>query len=210
MPDSVTSPVPSLGWVTLACGAGVAVGYTVAVDPVIYSASQVIYPLVWLAVSAGALWLVRSQLPTVGPAGLLGGAGYTLLLLWSAGLLAGGSGVLDLSVHLGVPGWGPALVYDGPFVRLTLIPFLVVGYATLGLLAAVTVDHLAGATTAGVVGLFACVSCTAPLLAGLATSLGAGSIAATLSSAAYPLATAAFLLSVGVFVGLLGRQSAAV
>jgi hypothetical protein len=209
MPDSVTSPVPSLGWVTLACAVGVAVGYTMAVDPVISSASQLLYPLVWLGVSAGALWFVRSQLPTLGPAALVIGAGYALVLLWSAGLLAGSSGSIDLAVHLGVPGWGPALVYDGAFVRVTLIPFLVVGYATLGLLAAVAVDHLAGAATAGVVGLFACVSCTAPLLAGLATSLGAGSIAATLSGAAYPLATAAFLLSVGVFVGLASRQSAA-
>lgn len=197
-------------WVALAAAVGATLGYTLAVDPVIYSPGQVLYPLVWIAASAVALWLARPRPSAVGPLAGLAGAGYAVALLWTAGLLGSGSGPVALSAHLGVPGWGPAVVYDGAVLRLTLVPFLLVGYATLGLLAATAIDRISGAgtATAGLVGLLACVGCTAPLLAGLATSLGAGSIAATLSGAAYPLATAAFLLSAGTFVVLARRGTA--
>jgi hypothetical protein len=76
---------------------------------------------------------------------------------------------------------------------------------TLGALAATAVQSLFRTTAAGLVGLFACVSCTAPLVAGLAGSLGAGAVAGSLSSAQYPLATVAFLAS-GVAMTLLARS----
>ena len=192
-------------WVGLAVLAGVVIGYTLAVDPVVRSPSQAVYPVVWLATSAGALWLVRDRLGGLGLPALAVGVVYTLVLLWTAGLLGHSHAARGLSVHFGLPGWSPTLVYSGLGVSVTIVPFLVVGYAALGLLAASALQATLGATAAGALGLFACVSCTAPLLAGIAGSLGAGSIAATISSAQYPLATGAFLLSAGSLVVLARR-----
>ncbi|MFC4406364.1 DUF7546 family protein [Haloarchaeobius iranensis] len=197
-----------LSWVALAVVAGVTVGYWLAVDPVVQSAAQVGYPLLWLAASAvGVRVAVDAGVRSLSPLPALGGAAYTVALLWTAGLLAPAASAPELSVHLAIPGWGPAVHYVGPVVALTVVPFLVGGYATLGLLAAVAVDRSWNATMPGAVGLLACVSCTAPLVATLAGSLGAGSLAATLSTAQYPVATAAFLLSIGGFAAVLRRTA---
>lgn len=93
-------------------------------------------------------------------------------------------------------------------VHVILVPFLVVGYGTLGLLAALALDGTVGtgAVLPGLAGAFACVSCTAPLLAGVAGAVGAGSLAAGLTGAAYPLGTAAFLAALGGFVLVLARH----
>lgn len=193
-------------WVGVAVAVGAALGYALAVDPVVRSPAQVAYPLVWLAVSAVGLgFAVDAGVRTRPVRALAVGGGYAVVLLWTAGLLAPAASQPALSVHLGLPGWGPAVHYVGPFVSLTVVPFLVVGYATLGLLAAVAVDRTWNSAVPGGVGLLACVSCTAPVLAGLLGTLGASSLAATLTSAQYPLATAAFLLAVGGFVAVLRR-----
>jgi len=195
-----------LSWVALAVVAGVTVGYWLAVDPVVQSPAQVGYPLLWLAVSAvGVRAAIDAGARSLSPLPALAGAAYTVALLWTAGLLAPAASAPELSVHLAIPGWGPAVHYVGPMVALTVVPFLVGGYATLGLLAAVAVDRTWSASMPGAVGLLACVSCTAPVVATVAGSLGAGSLAATLSHAQYPVATAAFLLSVGGFVVVLRR-----
>jgi hypothetical protein len=197
------TPAPPLRWVGAAVVAGLALGYTLAVEPAVASAEQVAYPAVWLLVSALALWRVRGRLPDLGRRATAAGAAYTLVLLASAGLV-GPAASPGLEVYLAAPGWGPALVYGGPGLRVVLIPFLVVGYLTLGALGALAVQRTLRATAPGVLGLFACVSCTAPLLAGLAGSLGWGSLAATLLRAQYPVTTAVFLVSVGLFLALLG------
>jgi hypothetical protein len=192
-------------WLAGAVVLGILVGYTLAVDPVVHSAQQVVYPVVWLGSSAAALWLVRDRLPGPDPLPLAVGVAYTLVLLWTAGLLGQSHATTGVSVHFGLPGWSPAVVYSGAVVSLTVVPFLGAGYATLGVLAASAFGATIEATAAGALGLFACVSCTAPLLAGIAGSLGAGSVAATISTAQYPLATAAFLLSAGSLVALARR-----
>lgn len=197
-----------LSWVGLAVVAGVTLGYWLAVDPVVQSPSQVAYPLLWLAVSTVGVWVaVDAGARSLSPLPALAGGAYTVVLLWTAGLLAPAASEPTLSVHLAIPGWGPAVHYVGPFAALTVVPFLVGGYATLGLLAAVAVDRTWSASMPGAVGLLACVSCTAPLVAAVAGSVGAGSLAATLSHAQYPVATAAFLLSVGGFVVVLRRTA---
>jgi hypothetical protein len=192
------------GLVAAAIGVGLLVGYTAAVDPVVRSPPQVAYPLVWLLASGAAL--KRYVVPALASASLPAlavGSGYALALQYTAGLLGPASAPSSTSVHLALPGWGPALVHTGPLVSVSVIPFLTVGYLTLGALAAVAVDRTWSASGPGLLGLFACVSCTAPLIGAVAGSLGAGTVAATVSHAQYPLATGAFLLSVGGFAWLL-------
>ncbi|MEF8785308.1 MAG: hypothetical protein V5A45_05190 [Haloarculaceae archaeon] len=205
MAGHATKPTIPRLWVAVAIAVGAVLGYTLAVDPVVHSPSQVVYPVVWLGASLTVLWLVRDRIAGLSPLPLAVGAGYTLVLLWTAGLLGSPVGPAGLSVHFAMPGWGPAVVYTGSFLTVAVVPFLFVGYATLGVLAASALQATLQTTAAGVLGLFACVSCTAPLLAGLAGSLGAGSVAATISTAQYPLATVAFLLSAGALAVLARR-----
>lgn len=187
-----------------AIAVGLVVGYTAAVSPVVHSPSQVAYPLVWLGVSGLALdRYVRPALGDVSLPAMGAGLGYALALQYTAGLLGPAVGGPSTTIHLALPGWGPAVVYTGSLVFVRLIPFLTIGYLSLGALAAVTVDRTWSASGPGLLGLFACVSCTAPLIAGVAGSLGAGTVATTVSHAQYPLATAAFLVSVGGFAWLL-------
>ena len=200
---TVREELPS-GLVVAAIGVGLVVGYTAAVDPVVRTPAQVAYPLVWIVVSGAAL--TRYVVPAVASSSLPAlavGGGYALVLQYTAGLLAPGSAPASTSVHLALPGWGPAVVHTGSLVSVRLIPFLTIGYLTLGALAAVALDRTWSASGPGVLGLFACVSCTAPLIAGVAVSLGAGTVATTVSHAQYPLATGAFLVSVGGFAWLL-------
>lgn len=193
-------------WVLLASLAGITIGYTAATDPVVHSMDQVLYPAVWIAASGLALWLVPDyHWRSLGIATLGIGVGYTLVLLWTANLLQSPAGPEGLSLHLGIPGWGPAVVLTSGFFTLTLVPFLLFGYATLGVLAGLAIRQSWQAAAPGLVGLLACVSCTAPLLAAVAGSLGAGSIAASLTQAEYPVATAFFLISVVALTAILRR-----
>jgi hypothetical protein len=195
-------PAVSRGHLLAAVAVGLVVGYVAAVGPVVTTPEQVLYPTLWLGVSIATLWRLRAQVAGLGARSLTVALAYTVVLLWVAGLLGPATGPAGLRIHLGIPGWGPAVAYTGTGVTVVLVPFLLVGYATLGLLAAVAIRHTVRAGAAGLLGLFACVSCTAPLLAGLAGVLGAGSLAATLTGAGYPVGTAAFVLSVGAFVVL--------
>lgn len=185
-------------------------GYTAAVDPVVHSLDQVLYPIIWVGISVGALWLLpQTARQSLGGGSILVGVGYMLVLLWTAGLVTSPAGSPGLSVHLGLPGWGPAVVYTADFLTVIVVPFLIVGYATLGVLAAVAFQTSWGAAGPGLIGLFACVSCSAPLLAAVAGSVGAGSVAAALTTAQYPVATAIFAVSAAALTAIARRGAPA-
>ncbi|MFB6297646.1 MAG: hypothetical protein ABEH56_03915 [Salinirussus sp.] len=193
--------------VPVAVGIGALAGYSAAVGPTVRSLGQVIYPVVWTAGTVVAVVLARSRLDSLtGGTAAVGGL-YTLFLCWSAGLIrltGPGAGPPALSIHLGLPGWGPAVVYSGPGVSVTAIPFLLAGYLALGLLAAVVLAGAGlpgrgGGLVAGLAGLCSCVSCGAPAVAGVAAAAGLGSAHTVLAGANYPVATVAFLLAVAGF-----------
>lgn len=205
---TATASRPSLSREQLAAATlvGVTLGYALAVDPVVHSATQLLYPAVWLVTSAAALqWLVAPRLGSVSPPSVAAGVGYALVLLWVAGLLGPATGPPGIDVHLGLPGWGPAVFYTGPVASVGVVPFLTVGYLTLGLLLAVVLERNFRASAAGLLGVFACVGCTAPLLAAFAGAAGAAPIAAALTRAQYPVATAAFLGAVGALAVAVSR-----
>lgn len=103
------------------------------------------------------------------------------------------------------PGWGPALVYGGVDVAVVLMPARVVGYLALAALVRGTVLDATGdgalrSGAPGLLALFSCVSCSLPILAGVATlAFGAGSaLVATTASLSYDLSTLVFLVTVGL------------
>lgn len=163
------------------------------------------YPFVWLNVSVWAL--VRTD-----PAArsrrdrYLGGAvalGYFLVLAYAGGVIALGSHhATGWRLSWLPPGWGPALLYAGESVRLSLMPYNLVGYATLAYLVYATVLDAAGSAVSGVLGLLSCVSCTWPVLATLFSGVAgsASAVAVAANEWSYALGTVVFVVTVGLLV----------
>lgn len=164
-----------------------------------------VYPFVWITVG---LWaVIDTRTPSASrrhrlTAGAIA-AGYFLLLgyaggLYGAGRLPGGvDGGLRVATAI-PPGYGPALLYTGQELTLSIRPYLLIGYLALAYLVYATVLDAAGSAIAGVVGLLSCISCSWPILASIAAAvLGGGSAAVSAVYAeSYALSTAVFVVTV--------------
>jgi hypothetical protein len=159
-------------------------------------------PFVWLNL---AVWAVaRADVPPAPgrkkavAAGVA--VGYFLLLAVFGGVVNGPSALSGVTVNVLQlpPGWNPALLYNGPVVSLVVLPYKLVGFAALAYLVYATVLDAASVLVGGVLGLFSCVSCTLPIIAGIAAGLfGGGSAVAGFASAnSYLLSTAVFGVTV--------------
>lgn len=168
------------------------------------------YPFVWINV---AVWAVVRT--TRAPAGTrqrrIAGAlavGYFAVLAYAGGLVGTGHALhghthamgFRLIVESVPPGWGPALLYNGAWVKLTLLPFKVVGYVALAYLVYATVIDAAGSALGGLLGLLSCVSCTWPVLASVVSGLlgSTTAIAGAIYAGSYDLSTAVFVLTVAL------------
>ncbi|WP_134669102.1 DUF7546 family protein [Halorussus marinus] len=181
--------------------------YLLVADVTVTEWRYLVYPFVWINLSALAvgrtdLVAESSRARYVGAAI---GAGYLLVLASVGGLVSPGVGVdhaLGWRVAWLPPGWGPALVYSGTAVQLTLMPYKVVGYLTLAYLVYASVLDAAGSAVSGLLGLVSCVSCTWPVLASVAGAVaGSGTaVAAAASEWSYLLGTVAFAVTVGLLV----------
>ena len=183
-----------------------------------------LYPLIWIAIGLSVLWYVR---PTPDERRNLGAAilaaVYFVVLLIAGGVVGAGpelplgvvgdtaTGIYDLRFVTAVPpGYGPALLYVGPYLRIGLIPYLLVGYLALAWLVYVTALTARRAATPGLLGIFACIGCTWPVLAAvLGGSTGiVSSVGAAVYANAYPVSTAAFVFAVGLLWATLRRLRA--
>ncbi|MFB6071436.1 MAG: ABC transporter ATP-binding protein [Halobacterium sp.] len=158
------------------------------------------YPLVWVNVAA---WSVtRVDFPDASKRArwlaAAVGVAYFLLLGGVGGLYHLGGMGLGADIRWLPPGWGPAVVYSGTALTVSLFPFKVVGYAALAYLVAATVVDASGRGLAGLLGLFSCVSCTWPVAATVLTGVfGSASAAATVATnQPYALSTVVFTSSV--------------
>jgi hypothetical protein len=163
-----------------------------------------IYPFIWINVALWALW--RVDVPSVSQrqklvAGVIA-VGYFLVLGYLGGLYGLGLGEMATGLRIEFmdypPGWGPALLYGGEWIRLALLPFKVIGYLTLSYLVYVTILDTATSAVAGLFGLFSCISCTLPLIAAIVGGIigGGGALIALASAQSYPLSTAVFVVTV--------------
>jgi hypothetical protein len=174
--------------------------YLLVETPIITRPVFYLVPFVWIN---AALWGVLRVSPAAGTmrqrlgAGLLAG-GYLLVLGYFGGLYgpsAGPATGLRVAFESIPPGWGPAVIYGGSAVQFALLPFKLVGYLSLAYLVYATVLDTASSVVGGVLGLFSCVSCTLPVIAGIVSGF-VGSTSAV-AAAAY---TQSYLLSSVVFV----------
>lgn len=163
-----------------------------------------IYPFIWINTG---LWTVfRSdanpgswphRLVAVSIAGVY--LATILYLPGNVGLGVAGTPV-GLRVEMYAPGWGPMFAFTSPWLRLFLLPFEVVGYASLAYLMYVNVLDLTRGLFSGVFGLVTCIGCTAPILAPLIGVLGgpATSLTTTAFQWSYDIGTLVFLLTLGL------------
>jgi hypothetical protein len=180
----------------------------VAVTGVVPDEALYYYPFVWLNLGLWAVWRIRPR-PAERRDRLLAGAvagGYFLLLAVVGGLVGAASvpaGLEPSGLRIAVwalpPGYGPALLYQGALLRAALLPFKLVGYLALAYLVYVTVLDATEAAAVGIVGLFACVSCTWPLFASVLTGVAGGSAtAAVVATNSYGVSTLVFVVTVAL------------
>ena len=162
------------------------------------------YPFVWI--NAG-LWGVRRVTPNPGSRrhralGLIIASAYLFTVLYIPGVIGlGTTGTpTDLRVAMYAPGWGPIVAFTSPWLRLYLVPFEVLGYASLAYLVYANVLELTRRAVSGALGLVTCVGCTVPALTPFVGMLGgpASSLTTTAYAWSYDIGTAIFLLTVGV------------
>lgn len=185
-----------VGFELLLAGTYVAVREARITNPLL-----LIYPFIWIDVSLLAVITTnpdpentRQRLVALGI-----GTGYFLVLGYLGGLYGPGNGMVPLHIDWSLPpGYSPALLYDGSFLRVVLEPYKVTGYVALAYLVYTTVVDATRAAVSGVVGLFSCISCSWPILGTVATSLfGSGSAVATFAlRQSYGLSTLVFLSAV--------------
>ena len=164
-----------------------------------------VYGLVWVNVGMWALWTadVPDASRTTKRRAAAVAVAYFGVLAVAGGVVTGAAahgGTAGWRVVWLPPGWGPALLYGGAAFNLVLMPARVVGYVALAYLVYATVVDAAGAGVAGVLGLFSCVSCSWPVLAGVAASVfgGGSALAASTAALSYDLSTLVFLVTVGL------------
>jgi hypothetical protein len=190
--------------------------YLAVTDVVITEPRYVVYPFAWINVGVWAMLRIRT--PAVdrrqwSVAAALS-AGYLFLLLVAGGTLQLGiggplAGGAVASVHWNIPGLGPILVYGTPRVRLSIIPFKVVGYVAMSYLVYARLLDATRAVLSGVLGLFSCVGCAFSLLLPL---LGATTLfGSALTGLAWDLSTVVFLFTVALLywadeVGVAARR----
>lgn len=183
----------------------VAVLYVLLTTASFASLRLVVYAAIWINVS---VWVVLNSRPAATAApqirrrALAIGGGYFALLAVAGGLITVGVGEAATGLRIAPlpPGYGPALLYSGQQVTVTLMPNYLVGYVALAYLVYVTVIDAAGSAAAGLIGLFSCVSCSWPILASLISAItGGGSLLVTSAlQVSYGLSTAVFVVTAGL------------
>lgn len=181
----------------------------------------IVYAFLWINAGLYAVAKTRpaSASPRTKRLALLVAGGYFLVLAVAGGIVgpshtsplaslitdghfhshsSAAAGSFDL--RLLPPGWGPALVYQGSWVLVILMPYKVVGYLSLAYLVYATVIDAAGTVVPGSLGLLSCVSCTWPVVGSLVTTIfGSGSLVVVAATTwPYDISTVAFLATVAL------------
>jgi hypothetical protein len=185
----------------------VLLAYLVVETPIVTQPLFYIIPFVWIN---AALWGVFHVSPRAASTrqrvtALAVAGGYFLVLGYFGGLYgpsAGPATGLRVAFEAVPPGWGPALIYGGAVIQFALLPFKLLGYATLAYLVYATVLDAASSVVGGVLGLFSCVSCTLPVIAGVVSGFvgGTGAVAAAAFNQSYLLSTVVFVVTVVLLV----------
>lgn len=190
--------------------------YLALSDAIFTAPRYLVYPWLWINASILAVWKtdLASASTSTRRIGVGIAAGYFLVLALAGGMIGPAGGLAEIlsggvgipadatgaSVHWLVPGMGPALLYQGTFVRAALLPYEVIGYFGLAYLVYAGILETAGSTVSGLVGVFSCVSCAWPVVGGVVTTVFGGGSAIALAATTWPydISTIIFLSAVGL------------
>ena len=175
--------------------------YFAFTDATLSSPAFTLYGLVWVNVAC-VVFLWYEPPADAGAAVAAVAVGYAALLAVFGGLVGPPSPATTGGWRLALlpPGWGPAAVYGGPGVAVALLPAKLLGYGSLVYLLYGSLAEASTSGLAGLLGLFSCVSCSFPIIAGAVASTvgGGGAVAAAATGIGYGPSTVVFLLSVAL------------
>lgn len=163
-----------------------------------------LYGLIW--VNLALVVFARYRPPTADARtrrrALVVAVGYGLLLAVFGGVVGVAPPRTTPGVEIALlpPGWGPALVVNAGVAAAILMPAKVLGYTALAYLLYGAAVDAAGAGIAGALGLFSCLSCSLPILAGAVASLlgGGAFVAAAVTGIGYGPSTLVFVVTVAL------------
>ncbi|MFC6786246.1 hypothetical protein ACFQFH_10190 [Halobaculum halobium] len=163
-----------------------------------------LYGLIWvnLALVVGARYRPPAGDAKTRRRAIVVAVGYALLLAVFGGVVGVAPPRTTPGVELALlpPGWGPALIVNVGVAAAVLMPAKVLGYGALAYLLYGAVVDAGGSGVAGVLGLFSCLSCSLPILAGVAASLvgGGAFVAAAIAGIGYGPSTLVFVVTVAL------------
>ncbi|MFC7072149.1 hypothetical protein ACFQJ7_04585 [Halovenus rubra] len=168
----------------------------------VIAAERAMVPVVWITV---AVWLVahlreRGCQTNTGLFAPIVGVVYFFVLAIIGGVVGLGAETSSLAVEVSTPGWGPVVLGSLPPIRIVLLPFKVIGYIGLSYGVYRAVAATSRGAVAGILGLFACVSCTLPLIATAGSFLTGTTLALQTGEFTYDIATGVFVLTAVLLV----------
>ncbi len=172
------------------------IGYFGLSDATLVDPIQTVYPGVWFGVLVAGFVLIPSR--TEGSMkGLVVSIGFVIWLLVVSGLLDIGATRSGITVEMAMPGWGPVILLALFGGSLTIIPFQIAGYVGLGAFLYRTIGRAPKSVLPGVLSVFSCAGCLGWI--GIALIGASGFSSAWLLDYSYPVATIAFIATVGLF-----------
>lgn len=164
------------------------------------------YPLIWINTSVWVVYKTKhisSEKKYITVLVSFISILYFLILLYIPGLirLSTHTNTNGLYLSMASPGWGPIISYTGDFIQFTIIPFQIIGYLCISYLIYTSLlNTTKSSIVGGMLGLFTCVGCAAPIFASLIGFLGGGLTSLTTSaySFSYDIGTIIFLITIGL------------
>lgn len=181
-------------------------GYVLMSNVRITNHLVLVYPFVWINTG---IWAVLRANPSSTylrrrVAAILLSSGYFLVLTYFGGLLAFADGAsYGIEVYWSLPpGYSPLLILKFESVRIIFEPYKAVGYVSLAYLVYTAILDTFGTALRGIVGIFACVSCTWPVLGTILAGLFGSTtvVISAVTNQPYAASTVVFLSAVGLLL----------
>jgi hypothetical protein len=183
----------------------VVVGYAFVSDVAVTEPRYAFYPVVWTTVGLAAV--VNAPAPTGSrrrrALAAVAAVAYLAVLLWFTGTIyLMPEWMYSLSTYGGLPGWAPVVTAMVGPIGMSIVPFVVAGYAVLAYLTYVSLTRATRGLAAAVLGPVTCVGCVAAGVSGLlALAGGTGATVAftggtAIGGAAYDAATVVYVVAV--------------
>ncbi|WP_436902001.1 DUF7546 family protein [Halovenus halobia] len=194
----LASPETTLALAALVANIVAIFAYVAVTGTVVQSVRYTLYPVVWIVLSCYVVATLVRRGPTLSESkiGVAVAVGYFAVLAAIGTPFGFGGETNTVMIMQATPGWGPIVMYSVGPVGGTLLPFEVIGYATLSYAVGCAVAAGSRGALAGTVGLFTCVGCVLPVIGAVVGIFGGAASALQPATTSYGLATGLFATTV--------------